>query len=219
MQIEFLPNLLRIHFQHPLVQTLQYEPDGYLTVINSQGQIASRFKTVACVPYSAQYGTPISKDGYLLFISTWKGGLFCYSIQEQKLVWKAGPGRVKNILVSEHALLVQMAGRGIYRRDLYTGELVEIIKLPSIDTFKQLNPNQLFAGPLKGAYWLFDLPSMRPMKRVKTRDLNVNNCLSYVVQDVYYQDQILLVKGFERYREGNYEDEETTEFERPITLT
>lgn len=218
MQIEFLPNLLRIHFQHPLVQTLQYEPEGHLTVINPQGQTVSRFKTVASVAYNAQYDTPISKDGQLVFIGTWERGLFCYSIQEQKLVWKAGPGRVRGILVNGHTLLVEMSGRGVYRRDLYSGKLIEIIKLPSIDTFKQLNANQLFAGPLKGAYWLFDIPSMQPMKQVKTRDLNVNNCLSYVIQDVYCRNQIPLVKGFEQYRGGNYEDKEITAFERPIPL-
>ncbi|GAB3791397.1 hypothetical protein GCM10028818_62150 [Spirosoma horti] len=219
MQIERHPNLLRIHFKHPLIQTLQYELDGLLTVIDPQGQTVNRFKTVAHIAYSAQYGTPISKDGQFVFIGTWDRGLFCFSIKEQKLVWKAGPGRVRSIIVNDSFLLVEMACRGIYRRNPCNGELMEIIKLPAIETFKQLNTNQLFAGPLKGAYWLFDLPSMQPMKQVKTRDLNINNCLSYVIQDVYYRDQILLVKGFEQYRGRNYEDKESTEFERLIPLT
>lgn len=219
MQIERLPNLLRIHFQHPLIQTLQYEPDGLLTVIDPRGQTVNRFKTVASVAYNAQYGTPISKDGQFVLIGAWDRGLFCYSIKEQKLVWKAGPGRVRSIVVNDSILLVEMACRGIYRRKLCNGELIEIVKLPAIETFKQLNANQLFAGPSKGTYWLFDLPSMQRVKQVKTRDLNINNCLSYVIQDVYYRDQILLVKGFEQYRARNYEDKETTEFERLIPLT
>ncbi|GAB3284711.1 hypothetical protein GCM10027347_61750 [Larkinella harenae] len=218
MHIERCPNLLKVHFQHAHIQTLQYESDGFLTVVDQQGQPINKFKTVACIAYNAQYGTPISNDGQLVLIGSWERGLFCYSIKEQKLVWKAGPGRVRGILVSDDSLLIEMEGRGIYRRNLYSGKLIEIIKLPAIETFKQLNATELFAGPGRGVYWLFHLPSMQPTKQVKARDLNVNNCLSYVIEDVYYRDQVLLVKGFEQYKDRNYEDKATTNFERLIPL-
>lgn len=161
MQIEFLPNLLRIHLQQECIRTLQYGADGYLTVCNHEGEKVAEFQTVASVAYNAQYGTPASKDGQFVFIGTWERGLFCYSIKDQRLIWKQGPGRVRHIILVDDNLIVEMAGRGIYRRNINTGELLEVLKMPSIDKFSQLSESDLLAGPLRGKYIHYDLPSLQ----------------------------------------------------------
>lgn len=164
MQIEFLPNLLRIHYQQKYVEveTLEYDTDGYLTVYNQEGEKVTKFKTVASVAYNAQYGTPITEDGQFVFIGTWERGLFCYSIKDQKLIWKQGPGRVRQIIVLDESLIIEMANRGIYKRDVRTGQLLEMLRMPSINQFKQLNKSELLAGPLRGKYIHYHLPSLQP---------------------------------------------------------
>ncbi|RAJ89770.1 hypothetical protein LX87_05669 [Larkinella arboricola] len=162
MRIEFLPRLLRIHYQYENVKTIEYDVDGYLTVYNRDDKKVAEFKTVSSIAYNAQYGTPITEDGQFVFIGTWERGLFCYSIKDQQLVWKQGPGRVRQILLMDSCLIVEMAQRGIYKRDVKTGELLQVLKMPSIDRFSQLSESELLAGPLRGKYIHYHLPSLQP---------------------------------------------------------
>ncbi|MFD2935363.1 PQQ-binding-like beta-propeller repeat protein [Spirosoma flavum] len=153
---------MKIHYQQENVRTIEYDVDGYLTGIDPQGETVAKFKTVASVAYNAQYGTPITKDGQFVFIGTWERGLFCYSIKDQRLIWKQGPGRVRHIILVDSSLIVEMAGRGIYKRDATKGELLQVLKMPSIDRFTQLNESELLAGPLRGKYIHYHLPTLQP---------------------------------------------------------
>lgn len=171
MQVEFLPNLLEIHFQQGSIRTLLYDTHGFLTAIDQQHQIVAYFKTVASPAYNAQYGTPLSTDQQFVFIGNWEKGLYCYSLLERQLIWKVGPGRVRQIIVTDKNLVVEMAGRGIYQRDGQTGELLQVVKMSAIDTFRPLGSHELFAGPSRGKYTVFDLPTLAPKKTVRQGDL------------------------------------------------
>ena len=118
MTIEYRSDKLPIHFDHPLIKTLEYDLDGTLTVFGQDGRIVNVFQTPASTAFNRQYGTPISPDGKLVFIGVWDKGLFCYSIPDGRLVWKQGPGKVRKILVCDTELIVEMCDRGIYRRNI-----------------------------------------------------------------------------------------------------
>jgi hypothetical protein len=218
MKIESVSNLLPIHFDHDKIKTLLYDTDGNLSVINKDNEHLLKFHTKASVAYNRQYGTPISPDGRYVFIGTWEHALFCYSLESGTLVWKQTPGKIRNIIVHENLLFVEMADRGIYVRDLDSGKLLQEIKMSSIDSFFLLNQTELFAGPKNGKYFLFEIPFLKIKTEIKTKSLNIHNSLSFIILDVYYKDNDLMIKGWEQYKDGNYKDSKQTSFERKMPI-
>jgi hypothetical protein len=218
MKIESVSNLLPIHFDHDKIKTLLYDTEGNLSVINKDDQQLLKFHTKASVAYNRQYGTPISPDGQYVFIGTWEQALFCYSLDTGTLVWKQTPGKVRNIIVHENLLFIEMADRGIYARDLNSGKLLKEIKMSSIDSFFLLKKIELFAGPKNGKYFLFDIPSLKIKTEIKIKSLNIHNCLSFIILDVYYKDNELMIKGWEQYKNGNNKDSKMIWFERKMQI-
>ena len=216
MTIESVSNSLPIHFDHDRIKTLLYDKEGNVSVIGKDNKVLSRFPTKASVAYNRQYGTPISSDGQYVFIGTWEYGIFCYSLETGHLNWKQRPGKVRNIVVSDNILFIEMADRGIYVRDVESGQVLQEIKMTAIDKLKLLTPLELFAGPKNGKYFIFNVPTSEIKREIKIKSLNVNNCLSFIILDAFYKNNNLFVKGWEQYSEGNYQDENQIWFEREV---
>jgi hypothetical protein len=216
MKIESAPHALSIHIEHYNVQKLLYNAEGNLTVIGKDDEHLIQFQTKASIAYNQQYGTPISPDGRFVFIGTWEQGLFCYGLENGKLVWKQSPGKVGRIIVHENLLIVEMVDRGIYVRDISTGQLLNEVKMSSMDCFVLVNEKEVFAGPKNGKYFLLDIPSLKINKTISAKDLNINNSLSFIILDVFYKDKDLIIKGWEQYTNGNAADARQTPFERMI---
>lgn len=216
MIIEEVPNLLPIHFDHEKIKTLRYDIDGSLSVIGTDNTVRITFPTKASVAFNRQYGTPISPDGKYVFIGTWEYGLFCHDLETGQVIWKQGPGKVRTIVVGGDFLFVEMCDRGMYVRDLKSGELVKEFKMSSINKLKRLSPTELFAGPRNSKYYIYSIPTLELKQEIKLKALNVNQCLSYIILDVFYRDNTLFVKGWEQYRHGNYQDADQVWFEREV---
>jgi len=218
MKIESVPNSLPIHFDNDKIRTLIYDTTGNLTVVNNKGEHILSFQTKAEVAYNRQYGTPISEDGKYVFIGTWEQALICYSLEDGSLIWKESPGKVRNIVVHKDLLFVEMADRGIYVRDIKTGRLIKEVKMSSINKLVLVKPTEIFAGHKNSTYFLLKLPSLEIKAEIKVKSLNINNCLSFIVLNAYYKDNVLMINGWEQYRNGNYNDTTQGSFERPVSI-
>lgn len=216
MTIERISNKLPIHFDHPVIKTLEYDAEGMLTVFGQDGNIVNAFKTPAEVAFNRQYGTPISLDGKYVFIGVWYKGLYCYSIFDSKLVWRQGPGKVRKILVFETELIIEMCDRGIYRRDIAAGAISQVIPMPSIDVFYRTRENELLAGPKYNKCFLYELPTLIARSYFDIRELNVRNCLSFVINGASYIGDDSVIRGFENYADGDHKKNDQVEFERFI---
>ena len=216
MNIEHRSDRLSIHFDHPVIKTLEYDPEGMLTVIDQDGRVVNAFKTPASVAFNRQYGTPISQDGKYVLIGVWEKGLFCYSIADGRLVWKQGPGKVRKILIFETELIVEMCDRGIYRRRIVDGSISQIIPMSAIDVFYRIRENELFAGPKYNKVFLYELPSLKASGYISMRELNLRNCLSFVITEARYEGKDLVIRGFENYAGGDYSKNQQVNFERIV---
>ncbi len=214
MNIERAPGVLSITFDHPKVAKLVYDRDGNCSVHDSKGLIISRFSTVCDVVYNGQYGTPISLDGKFVFIGTWRNGLFCYEIETGALLWKKWPSKIRRIVVSDTSVIAAMDGRGIFKRNISDGEKVDEIKMSGIESLFQLNKKELFAGPKHNKYFIFRVPSLEVIRTIKASNININNCLSFILLDVFYDNNDLVFKGWEQYKNRDYRNDEQIWFER-----
>ena len=166
--------------------------------------------------FNRQYGTPISPDGTLVFIGVWDKGLFCYSIPDGRLVWKQGPGKVRKILVCDTELIVEMCDRGIYHRKIVDGSISQVIPMSSIGIFYRISENELFAGPKYNQVFLYELPLLKAVGILGIRDLNVRNCLSFVITEARYEGNDLIIRGFENYAGGDIKKNNQVNFERIV---
>ena len=219
MKIERARNRLGIHFDNTRIKTLEYDSEGRVCVYGRHDKLISTFKTCATVAFNGQYGTPISEDGRFIFIGNWDRGLFCYSTDSGETVWQQGPGKVRRILVIDNELIVEMADRGIYKRKTADGSLSFQLKMGSISTFTRINKDTLFTGPKRNVYFTYNIPSMEPNGEVHEREINVNDCLSFVIQDVFYRNTKLMAQGFENYEKRNYSNNNRQDFLREVRVS
>jgi hypothetical protein len=181
--------------------------------------LVAEFDTVYEQVYNAQYSVPLSTDGNLLYVPTWNRGLFCYDTHSGTLVWRQGPGKVRQIEVVGDSLVIEMADRGIYVRDARTGRLVREVKLGSIEAFIRVGPTELFAGPKRNRFYLLDLPSLQVSHEIPGSMLNPRGCLSFMVLEAHLTGDALVLSGWERYPDGNYDPPgEPERFTRGIFL-
>jgi hypothetical protein len=218
MIIESVANKLPIHFDHEKIKTLEYDRDGILSVYGKDKNILCTFKTPASVAFNRQYGTPISKDGKIVFIGVWEKGLYCYSLMRGKMLWRQGPGKVRRIIVFDKELIIEMADRGIYKRNIEDGKKIQEFKMSSISTFRQIKPDQLFAGPKYGKYFIYKIPSMELLSTINKNKLNIHDCISFVIRKVFYRNDKLMIEGFENYKNRSRSNNNQQDFIREVLI-
>jgi hypothetical protein len=182
------------------------------------GDFLSVFPTVYERVFNSQYGTPTSIDDKYLFVGTWYNGLYCYEITTGKLLWKKGPGKVRRIIPIENYVVVEMCDRGIYKRDIETGELVTELRMSGIECLFLISNDEIFIGPKKNIYYIYQIPELIEKYAIPGSILNPNVCLSYRVQDCHKIDDCIVVNGFEEYPHMDYSQKGARFFEQRIFL-
>ena len=178
---------------------IRFNNAGQCTVANEDGRVLSRFATEWEPAFNRQYATPLSPDGSLLLIGTWSRGLFCYRTIDGTLLWRAGPGRVRQLAVANGTVVAEMAGRGVYQRQLKDGIIVRTIPMSGITSFFQLGPFELFVGPRRGRYFLLELPQLTVRSTIPHHILNPKRCLSFMILSCRRVGAGLEISGWEEH--------------------
>ncbi len=140
MNIEFESGILTIvyNIENTDIKKMKFDKEGCCQVVSKSDEVISEFQTVCSPAYNHQYGIPISIDGKLIFIGNWEKGLFCYDVRTGNLVWKQKPSKIRNIIVTSDALIVEVCDKGILLRlkhkvpkltDLPVRELLDIMSM------------------------------------------------------------------------------------------
>jgi len=193
-----------------------FDRDGYCKILNDDSEVVFSFQTIYSLGFNNQYSTPISDSK--LYIGNWENGLYCYEIKSGNLLWKKGPGKVRQIEVFKDFLFIEMCDRGIYKRNKETGELLEMEKISAIESFYRISGDEIIAGPKYNKYSIFRLPELSISYEIPLKNLNYNNSLSFIIQKCIKLDSTLLLNGWEEYPERDYSKKGNTKFERKISL-
>lgn len=220
MQIIFDSNGLCISYteNNSDIERITYKTDGCCSIYSKDGVIISEFQTTCSPAYNHQYGTPISEDGKYLFVGTWEKGLFCYNIYNGNLVWKKTPGKVRKIFVQKEFILIEMSGRGIFKRDVITGDLLGEIKMPNIDFIYQISKTEIFTGLIRNKYYIYEIADLYEKGMIPLSMLNINECLSFIILDAKRDGCNLTIKGWEQYPNRNRSIIGVTHFSRSIKI-
>ena len=65
-------------------------------------------------------------------------------------------------------------------------------------------------------YFLYELPSLKAVGYLGMRELNVRDCLSFVITEARYEGKDLVIRGFENYAGGDYSNNQQVNFERIV---
>jgi hypothetical protein len=201
------------------IERIEIESSGKINIFSAYGELISSFPTVYERVFNSQYGAPISPDGKYLLIGTWYKGLYCYDIRTGELLWKKGPGKVRKIIPIENYVIVEMCNRGIIKRDIGTGEIVTELKMSGIECLFQISNNEIFAGPKRNVYYVYQIPDFIEKYAIPGSILNPNECLSHMIRDCQKNEGCIVVSGFEQYPHMDYSQKGTRFFEQRIYLT
>jgi hypothetical protein len=203
----------------PEVARVEYDAHGLCRAYTASSDLVSQFPTVYELAFNSQYGTPLSPDGRRVFIGNWYRGLFCYSTVTGDLLWHKGPGKVRMIVPTADHVIVEMCDRGIYKRDLSTGELVAQVKMTAIEILLPISGSEILAGPTRGSYSLYSIPNLRELQRITSSLLDPTRCLSVTIREAEKKDNLLVVRGWEEYPGMDDSKSGVTRFERFVALT
>ena len=155
-------------------------------------------------PYNAQYGTPVSDDGQMLFISSWEEGIVAYSILSNSVCWTLKCKRITSIVVGSSYLVALKKGEMIIKIDINTGRILSEIKSSTIERLFELNNDLILVAAVRGKLSVIDTGTMRIVKQYSKKVVNPANCLSLTIQKATLQNGTLTVYGFEEYPNGDY---------------
>ena len=193
-----------------------FDGDGRCRIVRSDGREVAAFQTVYSRAFNSQYPPPLSADDSVLYVGTWERGLYCYRASDGELLWRHGPGKVRNIFPVDGGVVTEMADRGLYRRAQASGELEQMVKMSGIEIARRLSPARLFAGPYRNRYFVFNLPTLKRIAVVSKSEVNPESCLSFIIRDVSEIDGQLVLRGFEEYPNGNSSLEGQRDFVRRV---
>ncbi len=159
-----------------------------------------------CDFYNSQYGTPVSNDGERLFIGHWEynKGLCCYSIKDNKLIWRFKGSKNRNVFVYDGFLIVIKAETSILKVDEKTGKISNEKRSGTIHKAFLIQDKYILVNNLKGRLTLWDTGRMQSVKQYDDHIVNPNNCLSFIINDVALSEGVLTIGGFESNPNGIY---------------
>ena len=197
----------RVSFEGSLCQTL-----------TGTGDLVATFDTVFVPAFNSQYSTPLSPDGERLYVGTWRRGLFCYDTRSGEILWRQGPGKVRQVDVVGADVIIEMADRGVYRRNARTGELLGQVKMGSIDAFFRIDSRRVFVGPKRGQYFVLSIPDLCATHVIPAEVLNPDRCLSFTLLEAYSAGASIIVSGWEQYPNMQYTEGPQEKFTRGVFL-
>lgn len=190
---------------------IKFKDNGTCMTFTNSGKLIAKFKTPYEPVFNNQYGTSLSLDGGFLFIGTWRKGLFCYSTSTGELIWRHNPSGIRQIIAFKEFILVEMHGRGIFKRRLKDGKIIDIFKMTAIDFLFYLNRNQIFTGPKNNNYFVMT-PKLKIIRKISRNTIDPENHLSLIINGCKKSGKSLIIWGFKQYLHGKYDKSKAIPF-------
>ena len=197
---------------------ISFDKEGHCLVQDSGGRRITSFSTIYSRAYNRTNRFVLSRKLGRIYIPNWERGLFCYDINNGVLVWKQGPGKVGTVEVVDDSLVIKMVERGIYVRDIEDGALANEKKMSGIRTFIRVSERELFAGPYRNKYFLFNIPDLEVKAEIPVSHINPSNCLSFIITDCTKDGGKLKVEGWEEYCDREESEQRLYFYDREITI-
>ena len=153
--------------------------------------------TIECEPYNSQFGYPVTNDGKILFVSSWENGLTAYDIATNEVLWKLKGTRIKAVYVYATYVVAIKYCTAILKLDLHTGEVLEQMKSGTVECSWELQPPYILVDTFRGKLSIIDTEKMSVVKAYKGKDINPNQCLSFVIQGFRTENNTLAILGVE----------------------
>jgi len=122
--------------------------------------------------YNSQYGITITKDGKHYFVPKWEGGLSCYNINNNELIWKIRLGKIRNVFIYKdfNKIYCERADDGLLILDFETQEIINKIKFSaSLGAAYRLNEEFFIVGPTRNKYQIYDFNTITLFEQVNLK--------------------------------------------------
>lgn len=142
-----------------------YAADGCAKTV----QIDERIEALGI--YHAQYGIPLDDAHNCFFITSWKKGIYCCSLDTGKILWNYRLKHATKIFLYDEYLVCAFQEIGL-RKVTYNGE--EIAKYPfsTYEACFRLDDPYILCGPKRGIYMIIDTRTMDVQQRIKCSTLS-----------------------------------------------
>lgn len=197
---------------------VEFDEDGTCRAFSANEELLSEFSTPYDPEHNSQFHTPLSPDGRRLFIGTWRFGLLCYDVHRGELIWKKGPGKVRNVFLFRDRVVAEVCDNGIHERDLKCGGLIHRRQMPSIECLFKIGRDEVFTGPKSRKYFLMKIPGFIEVREIPRSDLNPNDCTSFHIRNVDRQGHNLIVWGTEEFPKRNLSKHGRVHFRRIVSI-
>ncbi|MDR1563944.1 MAG: hypothetical protein LBS74_03195 [Oscillospiraceae bacterium] len=168
-------------------------------------------------PYQSQFGVSVSNNGEYIFIQDWDKGLFCYKINTAKLQWHSKQKRVTSLIVGENFVLGFVSSNWLIKHDIETGELIQKERCTA-ESFFQLDDNSFFVGPIRRRWKILETNAFEVLQEFKDSEINSNRLYPFIVANAYYEDDCLVIEGFEQSNEDSMLRKDMLPYKRKIPL-
>lgn len=200
------------------IKEVKFNTEGLCHVISTSNILITEYQTICTPAYNYQYDIPITKDGKLMFIGSWEKGLYCYDIITGKSIWNQKSNKIRNIILADNELIVEVCDKGIYKRDIEKGNILSEIKMKNIQFLYPISPYEIFTGYIKNNYFIYEIPNLIMKYQIPEKLLNPSKAYSFNILDATMKDDKLSISGWEQYRNKDTKNNEVFNFERVIEL-
>lgn len=154
---------------------------------------------IECSSFNRQYGIPVSDDGSRLFFSDWDNGLWAYNLESGNIDWYSPSKHVTYLIVDSGHLIAVQQNRALLCFDIETGAIEKEVKSRSIQDAFMIDRKNLLVDSISGRLCAVSLPDLSIFKRYSDKIVNPHRCLSVLIQQIEFRDNMLSIKGVEEY--------------------
>ncbi|MCA9444880.1 MAG: hypothetical protein KC964_29105, partial [Candidatus Omnitrophica bacterium] len=197
---------------------VEFDDDGTCRAYSANEDLLSEFSTPYDPEHNSQFETPITKDGRFLLMGSWRFGLLCYDVHGGELVWKKGPGKIRNIFLFQDRVISEVCDIGLQERDLKRGGLIHRYSMPSVECLFKIAKNEIFTGPKSRKYFLMRIPGFLEVRELPQSLLNPHDCTSFHIASVDRKGRNLIIWGTEEFPKRNLNKPGRQHFRRIVSI-
>lgn len=167
--------------------------------------------------YSRQYGAPPSEDGKLFFWGDWYKGLYAMNSADGSIAWHLRSSKIRNIFVYPDHLIALRCDHALLKIACRTGTILSQVNGTTFRDAWRLDEQHVLVDGRYNRSLLVDTVSMEIVRTYPIMKLvDAGRGLHPRVRDVWIEDGMLTVEGFEYAPNNGPHGPETVEFVRQL---
>ena len=144
--------------------------------------------------YIFQFGIAVSQYHNCFYVPIWEKGLFCFSLDTGKLIWRNPLKHAGLTMVYRDFLLCGFEGLGVMKMSCETGTELDRMTITTFTTLHQLESPYYFIGPKRNKYYVVDARSFSIVKQIPANKIADDG---FLIVEVKGTKDSLIVVGWE----------------------